>query len=216
MGDKSQMDIGHLSARAMQHCQQGQMVEAVKYYDKAYQLSRELNNDVYERTCALNLGAIYIANGDIDKGLVFLHKATPPGGQRDLHSNGDLYFNFGLAYEKSNDLKKALKMFDDAFEEHKYCHNPESQMDCLNKRLDIFRKRKDYLSCADECQKMADVFRRSEQIKRAEKLAEKAGFLRLANKFEDAEQVIMESWNEINDAEPSEEECIAAGNVEQF
>lgn len=210
------MDIGHLSARALQLLEQGQIVEAVKYYEKAYQLSRELNNDVNERTCALNLGAIYIANGDIDKGLEFLHKATPPDGQRDSHSNADLYFNFGLAYEKSNDVKKALKSFEDAYEEYKYCHNPESQMACLNKRLDIFHKKKDYLSCADECQKMADAFRRSEQIKRAEKLAEKARFLRLANNLEDAEQVVMESWNEINDAEPSEEECIAAGNIEQF
>ena len=100
------------------HLKQGQLEKALGAYKHAYNKSMQLNDDHTERTCAFNYGAVCIALEKPQKGLSLLQRAIPPSHQKDEKSNGDLYFNFGLAYENLQSLEEAAKYYELALEEY--------------------------------------------------------------------------------------------------
>lgn len=59
-----------------------------------------------------------VALHQAEKGLEYLQKAIPPHNQKDGRSNGDLYYNFGMAYEVMNSNSEAVKYYELAFEEY--------------------------------------------------------------------------------------------------
>lgn len=96
--------------------------DALERYNMAYTQAKELGNAFTLRACAANLGAMYISLGtkaEAEKGLKYLKEATPPEGMADGVSNGDLYFNFGLAYEVLGRYREAAGSFKQALQEYR-------------------------------------------------------------------------------------------------
>ena len=96
--------------------------EALEKYDKAYTQAKKLGNAFTIRACAANLGAMYVSLGkkdEAEKGLKYLKEATPPEGMADGVSNGDLFFNFGLAYKVLGRFRAAGSSFQQALQEYR-------------------------------------------------------------------------------------------------
>ena len=209
-------EIGHLTTEGRQYHESRNLTDAIRCYEKAYQLSRELNNDEVERTCAFNLGAMFIADGEFSKGLSYLHKATPPNGQKDSNGDGDLFLNFGLAHEKLGDMNKSLENYEKAFKRYKSFEsgNLELLNQCFNKCIDIYTKWKKHADAAKLCQEMADVYESNEDgLHRAEKLCEKADHLRRCPGVtrEEILGAAEECMNVINTDHPQGDACLTAG-----
>lgn len=197
-------EIGKLSFEGRNFHDNGYLHDAVECYKKAYDLSRHVKppDDSLERTCAFNLGAVYIARGDITRGLDFLSKARPTEGQCDSESNGDLWFNFALGYEKffektnsTDNLKKALEHYKKAAVEYERANNVDLEKFCLEKQLVILQKFKKYDDCVSVCAKLLHLSRN--KVKKAEILAEQASFYRLSQNTEKAEELATEAQNEL-------------------
>lgn len=96
--------------------------EALEKYKQAYDKAVELHNDFTIRACATNIGAAYIRFGTPEKakiGIRYLREAIPPDDKADGVSNGDLFFNMGLAYNIMHELQDATHYFERAFAEYK-------------------------------------------------------------------------------------------------
>ena len=92
--------------------------KALEYFDLAYRNARKAKDDSMIRVCSFNLGAVHIADHNPQKGIQYLKKAIPPADIRDGHSNGDLYYNFGLAYESMSNREEAVKYFELSLEDY--------------------------------------------------------------------------------------------------
>ncbi|XP_052796088.1 tetratricopeptide repeat protein 24-like isoform X4 [Mya arenaria] len=211
-------EIGYLALEGKKFHDERNFTEAIKCYDKAYQLSRELNVDEVERTCAFNLGAVFIAEGQVETGLSYLHKATPPEGQSDARCNGDLYFNIGLGQEKLGDEAKALENYEKAFKRYKAYESGNTELlnQCFDKCVYLFVKWKRHVDASRLCQEMADVYdMNNDHLHRAEKLCEKADYLRRGTGVEQGDilKAAEECMNVINSSHPQGTDCHLAGKV---
>ncbi|KAK3604713.1 hypothetical protein CHS0354_018953 [Potamilus streckersoni] len=170
---------------------------ALTFFKKAYKGARDLEDDKLERTCAFNLGALYIDLGKPKEGVEYLHKAIPPENEKDDKSNGDVYFNLGLGYEKPDmDQKKAINYYRKAADEYESERNSARQTECLEKILKLQRvpgNDDELLRAYDDLVKLLD---KEEQFnKKMSFLCEKANFLRSKKKIKEAEQAADECLN---------------------
>lgn len=111
--------------------------EALERYNMAYTQAKELGNAFTLRACAANLGAMYISLGkkeEAEQGLKYLREATPLEGMTDGVSNGDLYFNFGLAYEILGRYREAGSSLELAWKEYK------GERDNVNMEVDTLKR----------------------------------------------------------------------------
>lgn len=207
--EKKRSMVAEFTSRGEEHHKAADLKKAIENYQAAYKIAREVNDDLIERICALNLGAAYIGADDPKEGLVYLHKATPPDNERDEPSNGALFFNKGLGYEKMGDTKNALENFKNAAAEYKqYERNNDVLIHCLEKRLEIYEHQKQYLEAAGVCKEIADEH---VGLSRASKLCERVTYLRLGNCKEDSSKEALALFQNINDMELEGEECLQAG-----
>ena len=88
--------ISQISIKGKKLHEEKQLRGSVVCYDQAYMLSTRLVDEDLRKTCALNLAAAHLANDDPTKALEYLIETEPV--QED--AKGDLYYNFGLAYER--------------------------------------------------------------------------------------------------------------------
>lgn len=192
MGDQTELEIGQLSKKGAEYHNSNETGKAVEYYRKAYTLAKEITNDETKRKCAFNLSAAYIAHGMPGEALTYLREVTPPTDQKD--EKGDLNFNMGLCHEMLKDESKAVEYFEKANDMYADCgrQKTELQIQCLEKRFQIHKKRKEFLKAADICQLMADAFNGEDALNKAKKLCEKATQLLFASKKEEAEEVAKE------------------------
>ena len=181
-------EIGTISAKAKALHNEDRLREAVICYEQAYKLSRQLSDDDLEKACAFNLAAAYLANNATDKALEYLHKAEPAQTNNDPEAFGDLYFNYGLAYEKQEHFDKAVEYYEKACR----CFQTDLQMVCLDKCLTIHQKQRDHGHCADVCKKMAVLYDTS-SLKKAEKMSDAATYLKTAGRADDALKAAQEA-----------------------
>lgn len=104
-----------LGTKALQQCK---LEEAIDHFSSAYQAACKTDDDYVKRACAFNLGAAYIANHNPVNGIKFLKKSLTPDHSDTSQTNGDLYYNFGLAYELLGGESEAAKHFELALEEY--------------------------------------------------------------------------------------------------
>ena len=96
--------------------EKGNLKEAVIIFEDAYRQATQLNNSC-ECDCAFNLGAVYIANHEPDKGLAMLNNVWKVCEDIDAGTlKADLYYNYGLAYELQKKEKEAVNYMELALE----------------------------------------------------------------------------------------------------
>ena len=100
---KAAFEVNKFSKLATEHVNKNELDQAIHYFHSAYNSSEIMNVHSTIQSCAFNLGAAYVANGDGQNGILYLQKALPPEGLGDPTSYGDLYYNLVLAYELIND-----------------------------------------------------------------------------------------------------------------
>ncbi|KAL4217055.1 tetratricopeptide repeat [Mactra antiquata] len=210
--DRKRADIAQFAERGDENRSNNDFKKAIDNYRKAYNLARDLNNDKIERLCALNLGAACIGADDVKEGLSYLHKATPPNNERDEPSNGALFFNKGLGYEKLGDMKNALENFKYAYEEYKIYERYETDVliHSLEKCLNIYEKQKKHLEAADICKELAEIFN---GLSRASKLCERITHLRLGVSDEESEKEADELLESVNEMKLEGQECLEAAKI---
>ncbi|GFO36181.1 tetratricopeptide repeat protein 24-like [Plakobranchus ocellatus] len=114
------MDVECFSKLGTEQLQQGYMQRALEAFTNAYKSSQALGNHGYmQRACAFNLGALLLSMGRFNDGVHYLSLAKPNEGCKDGKSNGDLYFNFGLAYEGLKDNAESRRYFERALGEYR-------------------------------------------------------------------------------------------------
>lgn len=89
--------IDKLTSEGNNHLLNNDVTNAVENFKQAYEISTDLNDPFTKRSCAFNYGAGLVANKNPTDGLKYLHEALPPRNNFDGASNGDLFYNFGLA-----------------------------------------------------------------------------------------------------------------------
>ena len=159
---ETKQKIGQLSHTGQQHIEQGVPENAISCFSEAYHLSRQVGDDHLERTCALNLGAAYIESGNASEGLKLLHKATPPDGEKDGLSNGDLFYNFALGNEAMNNLKECVKYYWMASDEFRT--DLDMQMQCLRKCAQLYGQWKNYGKVVEVYERMCNVYKTHDNI----------------------------------------------------
>jgi tetratricopeptide (TPR) repeat protein len=107
----------------------GNVKFALKHFSLAYEQSLPIKDDSTIRACAFNLGAAYVALRKPKQGLSLLQRAIPPPKSSEAKCNGDLFFNFGLAYELLSVPIEAVKYYELSLEEYQTItkdHNMEA------------------------------------------------------------------------------------------
>ncbi len=122
-------DIEQHTQQGSHFLQSGCLKQALESFQMAYNGSQQLEDGFVKRACAFNLGAVYIAQRNPEKGLEMLNKAIPPVNCKDSKSNGDLFFNFGLAYEIEKKEGESVKYMELALEEYQVEGNTEMEAD---------------------------------------------------------------------------------------
>ncbi|XP_078620839.1 uncharacterized protein LOC144887464 isoform X1 [Branchiostoma floridae x Branchiostoma japonicum] len=117
-------DIGSLSTE-IDKCTQlgneelnkGEQDKALQAFAAAYEKSVLLEEKYTERACAFNLGAVYIAMGQPQRGLELLQRALPKDeDEKEPQSNSDLYYNLGLGYDQMRRYEEAIRYYEQAIE----------------------------------------------------------------------------------------------------
>ena len=122
-------DIECLTKQGLEELKRGSLEHAQKAFQFAFQKAQELGDHVVMRACAFNLGAVYVAQNNPQPGLEMLYKAIPPMKIKDGHSNGDLYFNIGIAFELMHRHGDAVKYFELALEEYQSSQQDNWEME---------------------------------------------------------------------------------------
>lgn len=152
------MDIDRFTRLGHEELQRGDVTKAVEAFLFAFKQAKQLDDGYLERSCAFNLGAVYIASKNPEKGLELLQKAVPPMNKRDGSSNGDLYYNFGLAYESLKNNAEMVKYFQIALQEYELEDNHE-MVAALSKKLgQIYAKGSKHKDAADCYGKAAKAY----------------------------------------------------------
>ncbi len=142
-------DIDKFTKQGTQDLQQGNLKKALESFEVAFKQSQKLGDGFAVRACAFNVGAVCVALHEPQKGLQFLQRAIPPAHQRDGKSNGDLYYNFGLAYEALDNSGEAVKYYELALEEyHEEKDNRSMEADVATKVGDLYSELGNWLPAA--------------------------------------------------------------------
>ncbi|XP_005100422.1 uncharacterized protein LOC101852699 isoform X2 [Aplysia californica] len=113
------IEVERLSKLGTARFQQGHKKKALEAYRNAHKASQALGQFGYiQRACAFNLGAMLISYGNFSEGLLYLNQAVPPEGKCDGRSNGDLFFNYGLAHEGLENWSESVQYFRKALKEY--------------------------------------------------------------------------------------------------
>ncbi|KAK7486792.1 hypothetical protein BaRGS_00021939 [Batillaria attramentaria] len=141
--------------------------EALKKYTMAYEQAKELGNPFTLRACSANLAAIHIKSGkaeDAEKGLRYLEEAVPPEGKTDGASNGDLYFNMGLACQVLRRFRDASSHFEKAWHEYKSERdNLAMEIDSLKRLVQVSSVRQKHEEVVSWCQKLEEAYERADK-----------------------------------------------------
>ncbi|XP_064620014.1 serine/arginine repetitive matrix protein 1-like isoform X4 [Lineus longissimus] len=152
------MDIDRFTKLGHEELQNGDVTKAVEAFLFAFKQAKQFDDGYLERSCAFNLGAVYIASNNPEKGLELLQRAVPPMNKRDGSSNGDLYYNFGLGYESLKNSAEMVKYFQMALQEYELENNHE-MIAALSKKLgQIYAKGSKSKEAADCYGKAAKAF----------------------------------------------------------
>ena len=210
--------IGQLSYSGQQHIEQGIPENAIDCFLNAYQLSRQVGDDHLERTCALNLGAAYIESGQAAEGLKFLHKATPPGEEKDGTSNGDLFYNFALGHEAMKNLNECVKYYWLASREFRA--DTVMQVQCLTKCAQFYSAWKNHTKTIEIYEQMCNVYKTQDDcVRQASCLCEISANQRFAQNDMAAGKAANESYeilvklSEADDVGASSERDLAGNHI---
>ncbi|CAG5121786.1 unnamed protein product [Candidula unifasciata] len=186
-------EVEHLSRLGASRLQHGNTEKALEAYRQAYLRSQLLGHNGYmQRACAFNLGSMLISTGNFTEGLNYLKLAKPPEGYRDGKSNGDLYFNSGLAYEGLQNVEETKHCYSKALEEYRWEHNINMEADvlgrlgkaylmcdqfteaasCLKQLIHVQEKLGDYTKQLQSQAEQASLLLRMDQVAEAEKIAD--------------------------------------------
>ncbi|KAM9311875.1 uncharacterized protein PAF06_009744 [Gastrophryne carolinensis] len=110
-----------VQARIRELCKEGETLMkkddrsgALRTFKKAFIISCHHSDNILQKTCLFNLGAVYIGIGKPQKALKCLIKSRNHGGDGD----GDLYFNIAVAYDEMKEYGKAVKFYEKAINEY--------------------------------------------------------------------------------------------------
>jgi tetratricopeptide (TPR) repeat protein len=152
------MDIDRFTRLGHEELQKGDVTKAVEAFIFAFKQAKQLDDGYLERSCAFNLGAVYIASKKPEKGLELLQRAVPPMNKRDGSSNGDLYYNFGLGYESLKNTVEIIRYFQMALQEYELEDNQE-MIAALSKKLgQIYAKNSEHRDAAECFGKAAKAY----------------------------------------------------------
>lgn len=209
---ETKQKIGQLSQAGQQHIEQGAPENAVDSFLNAYQLSRQVGDDNLERTCALNLGAAYIESGNAPEGLKLLHKATPPDGEKDGTSNGDLFYNFALGHEALKNSKESVKYYWLASSEFRT--DPEMQLQCLTKCAQLYTQWKQYAKVVEVYEHLCNVYKTHDNsVMQASCLCEIATNHRFAQNDEASSRAANEAYEVLKRVSESEDSAQRRGHL---
>ncbi|XP_071965772.1 uncharacterized protein [Antedon mediterranea] len=121
--EKDLKEVDKLVQKGTSCIKEGHPDAAVSVFLKALGKAELINNRHSVRVCSCNLGGLYLLLGDTQNALQYLEKSLPQNGvsydSEAFYLNGDVYYNFGLAYlmikqyEKAiSNLKFAIENFD--------------------------------------------------------------------------------------------------------
>ncbi|KAK0050969.1 AT-rich interactive domain-containing protein 4A isoform X1, partial [Biomphalaria pfeifferi] len=140
-----------------------QPLKALEAFRNAYHCAMSLGHQGYmQRACAFNLGAALIASRNYSEGLKYLKQAKLPENQ-----DGDLYFNFGLAFKGLKNITKSKYYFKKALE--LYDQKPQnSKMLCETHQLlyQLCLDKEEYHNAEDWLMKLIELYTTSEQTEK--------------------------------------------------
>ena len=132
-------NVEALTRQGTELFEQGKLSQAIATFEATYRQATQLNDASCICNCAFNLGAVYIANRQPEKGLAMLNNALPCTTDGDNTLKADLYYNFGLAYELLGNREEAVKYLELALEEyHKEPDKTPTEADLAAKIADVY------------------------------------------------------------------------------
>ncbi|KAH9499254.1 hypothetical protein Btru_003536 [Bulinus truncatus] len=199
--------VEHFSQVGTINQKQGQLLKALDAYRNAYHCVMSLGKSGYmQRACAFNLGAALISSKKISEGLHYMQQAVPPEGQQDGKSNGDLYFNFGLAYKGLKKSKESEYFFKRALEDYRQegsnIKMASSTIQLLEK---ISFKKGHYRDAEDWLKQLIEIYSKLEQ---SEQLLiakmERANICLKTGRGDIVEEIANECWEVAKKLDPTE------------
>ena len=133
---KAAFEVNKFSKLATEHVNKNELDQAIHYFHSAYNSSEIMNVHSTIQSCAFNLGAACVANGDGQNGILYLQKALPPEGLGDPTSYGDLYYNLVLAYELINDRGQMKTFLEKAYNAYRKV-SIEMEIDILQRMIKL-------------------------------------------------------------------------------
>ncbi|XP_038073170.1 uncharacterized protein LOC119741481 isoform X2 [Patiria miniata] len=126
---------------------------AIVKYQEAYEIAKTSGKHEVLISCACNLGAALLSQGDADQAIKHLEHALKTVEAEKLPKtetlSGDILFNLGLAYSMKGDFQGALRYFTNA--------------------ADVFRECSEFRGFADSCQQLGEQYvKLSQPLKAAE------------------------------------------------
>ena len=149
--------VQRITSKGQQLINNGKLNEAVDLFNTAYALAQKSQDHSIALTCALNLSAAYIEAGKPSEALEVLDKAKPLYKERYQAYNGDVYYNYAEAYRALEKYNMAVKYYLDAFDEFR--SNPDAQIDCLEKCIQVYIIRNEYSKVVDAYERMIAVYK---------------------------------------------------------
>lgn len=177
------MEIDRQTRLGSEEIKMQRMDLAIDHLANAYQLSRQLNDDVTERACAFNIGAAYITSKQAEKGLDYLQRAVPPMNKRDGISNGDLFQNFAIGYEMLNKAEEMVHYFQLALQEYRQENlGPNLEISISIKIANALASMNEFAKAADAYGQLAQLYEKvgnhgaqADALLRRSKLLSKCG-----------------------------------------
>ncbi|CAL1540529.1 unnamed protein product [Lymnaea stagnalis] len=193
-----------LGTLQLHHGQHQKALEAFRY---AYHSVFSAGHQGYMlRACAFNLGAALIYTGNFTDGLHYLHQAVPPDGCRDGRSNGDLYFNFGLAYEGLSKLVDCKNYFEKALKEYKLEeNNKKMEADTIHRLGKICVSNSQFLEAESWLKQLIQIYKDlglNEQQLISQ--VERANLLQKMGKIDETQEILNVCMEAAKNLEPSE------------
>ncbi|XP_077870317.1 uncharacterized protein LOC102802728 [Saccoglossus kowalevskii] len=152
-------DIDKYTKTGNEELSNGHMNKATEAFEHAYNRAVELSEAFTVRACAFNLGAVYIATGQPQRGIELLEKAVPPENTKDSESNGDLFYNFGLAHYALQSYNEAIQNYEKAIQEYTEERNVLMVSETHCKLGTVYKYLKKFSQAEQEYQKAAEKYR---------------------------------------------------------
>ncbi|XP_070542083.1 uncharacterized protein [Ptychodera flava] len=151
-------DIDRFTKNGNEDLAHGRIKQAVEAFEQAYKRAEELDEGYALRGCAFNLGAVYIATGHPQRGIELLRKAVPPENTKDGSSNGDLFYNFGLAHDALHNYNEAIQNYEKAIDEYQKDKNVSMEAETHCKLASVYQYLQKYPQAEKEFGKAADKY----------------------------------------------------------